>query len=184
MADLPKGSGGFLNPEKVLSELEIKAPSRVADFGCGHGYFTIPLAKMVGKEGLVFALDVLKEALNEVSQKAEKEGLKNIETIRCNLEVPGGSKMPDNSCDMVILANILYQSQKKAEILKEATRVTKSNGKMVVIDWESGGRQLTQESGWRVSPDEVKSMADGEGLNFERSFDVGNFHYGLIFSKT
>jgi len=172
-----------LNPQKVLNQLEIQSPSKIAHFGCGHGYFTILLAKMVGKEGQIFAIDILNEALGEVKEKASQAGISNIETLRGNLEVPGGSKLPDNSCDMVLLANILFQSNKKMSIIKEAGRVLKTGGKMVIIDWQPTETGLTSDSGWRISQGEAQRLAVSQSFAFDREFDTGNFHYGLIFRK-
>ncbi len=178
-----QGTGGFLNPQKILAELEIQAPAKIADFGCGHGYFSIPLAKIVGDEGLIYAVDVLQDALNEVISKAQGLGIKNIETIRGNLEIPGGSKIPDNSCDMVLLANILYQSQKKADIIKEANRVVRPGGNLTIIDWQTTGQNLTADSGWRISQEEAQRLAEENNFSLERTFDAGQYHYGLVFKK-
>lgn len=178
-----EGTGGFLNPQKILNGLEIAAPARIADFGCGHGYFTIPLARAVGQEGLVFAIDILQDALNEVKARAEQVSLANIQTIRSNLEIPGGSKVPDRSCDMVFLANILFQSRQKTAIIKEAARVLKNGGRLVMIDWQPHVKGLTTDSGWRISKDEAQALAQAENFSFEREFDAGKYHWGLIFRK-
>lgn len=183
MVELPKGTGGFLSPQKALDQLEINAASKIADFGCGHGYFAIPLAKMVGQDGQIYAVDVLQDALNEVKERAERENLSNIQTVRGNLEAPDGSRLPENSCDMVLLANVLFQSNKKADIIKEARRVLKSNGKMIIVDWHVTSEALTLNSGWRIGPQEAQGLAESQNFSFERTFDAGDYHYGLIFKK-
>lgn len=183
MTNLPVGSGGFINPGAVISQLEIKEGMKVADLGCGHGYFSIPLAKMVGETGRVFAVDVLEDSLANVKSKAESEGLRNIETIHANLEKENGSGLPNAECDFVVLANILYQSQKKPEIIKEAVRILKSRGKLVIVDWKADDLTIGPREGWRIKPEEVTEMAKKAGALFLQNFQTGNFHYGLIFVK-
>ncbi len=113
-------TGGFLNPDKVIDQLNITHGMSVADFGCGHGYFSIPFARRVGNSGTVYACDVLPSALEAVETRANLENLSNIKTVRTNLENPEGSKLDPESMDLVCLANILFQSNKKEEIVKEA----------------------------------------------------------------
>jgi len=105
--------GGFSHPERVVEELHIKKGGRVADFGAGSGYFTLELAQQVGPDGVVTAVDVLPTALEIIKSKAADRGLLNIVYIRANLESKDGSKLAESSQDMVLLANILFQSQKK-----------------------------------------------------------------------
>ena len=180
---MPTGTGGFINPEKVIGQLGLKPGLAVADFGCGHGYFALPVAKAVGKEGRIFAIDVLSEALEAVRSRAQLEGIANIETIRGNLEAPGGSSLPDVAVDLVLLHNVLFESQKKAAIIKEAKRVLKTGGLFILIDWRKDNPSLGPQAGWRISLDEAKALAQEEGFVFNKVFDVGQYHYGLMFIK-
>ncbi len=153
----------------------------VADFGCGRGYFAIPLAKIVN-QGIVYAFDVLGEALEAVRSQAKLEKVSNIKTIRCNLEILESSKLGDDSMDLVILANILFQSQKKPEILKEAKRVLKEEGELILIDWIAG-TTLAPKDGWLISKKEAQQLVEAEGLALDRELAVDNQHYGLVFRK-
>jgi len=143
----------FFNPRKILEDIGIFTEGViVADFGCGAGYFTLPLAKMVGEKGKIFAIDVLPSAIEIVTSKAESESLINIKAVRANLEIPNGSTIEESSVDSVLLANILYQSQTgKMDILKEAQRVLKEAGKMVVIGWIPGKTQMGPAENMRIS---------------------------------
>ena len=64
------------NPEKILAEL-IQKGHIVADIGCGPGYFSIAMAKLVGEEGRVIAADIQPRMLQYVQRRAEREGLQS-----------------------------------------------------------------------------------------------------------
>jgi len=67
--------------EKVLTEVGIKESQVVLDFGCGKGNYTIPVAKIVGQDGFVYALDKNKTSLDELIQNALSNHLKNYKVI-------------------------------------------------------------------------------------------------------
>lgn len=176
-------TGGFLHPETIVNGFGLSEGMKVADFGCGSGYFTIILAEKVGPKGKVYALDVMESALDTVKQKARKHGLENIEPIRSNLEVANSSSLIDNSQDIVLMANILFQSNKKGDIIKEGKRVLASGGRLIVIDWKKGTGGFGPPDNLRPDQDEIRSLAEREGLAFVGSLDAGNFHFGFIFRK-
>lgn len=171
---------GFLNPEEVLNQFELRADMVVADFGCGSGGFTVPLAKRL-EDGLIHALDVQEAPLSALKSRALTENITNIRFIRCDLEKPRGSTLSDSSVDLVLIANTLFQSENKVAIISEAERILKSKGKLLVIDWLPGGLQGPVKG--RVSPAEIKKIAKNLKFEFEKEFSSGKYHYGLIFNK-
>ncbi len=178
---MEKITDGLIQPEEVLAQLDLHDNMRVADFGCGNGYFSIPLAKIV-TQGEIFALDVVKETLEAVESRANLEGVENISTVHCNLEILGSSKLEDESIDLVLMRNILFQSQKKAEIIREARRVLKPEGRMILLEWVPGASMAPKE-GWLISKDEAIDLVKAEDVSFDKELVLDNQHYGLIFKK-
>lgn len=176
------GSGGFMNPDTIVDNLNIKSGSVVADFGCGAGYFSIPLAKKVSNGGKVYAIDVLKDPLEAVLSKAKLYGLRNIEIIRANVETAGGTKLNDRSVDVVILANILFQCNDYNSVLSEAKRVLKDSGEIVIIDWIPEKIKMGPKFEHCLTENDVKKLAIRNSFKFAREINAGDRHYGMVFS--
>ncbi len=175
---------GFLNPDSIITELNIKPGSKIGDFGSGSGYFGLLLAAAVGPDGLVTAIDVLQNKLDTLRTAAQARNLLNLNYVRGNLEVLGGSQLQDASQDLVLLANILFQSQKKEDILKEAARVLKSGGELAVIDWDPASPFGPKGSGWKFSKEEGQNLAGPLGFGLVREIPVAKDHWGLLFKKS
>jgi ubiquinone/menaquinone biosynthesis C-methylase UbiE len=178
---MEKITNGFIQPEEVLEQLGLRDNMEVADFGCGNGYFSIPLAKAI-PQGKVYALDVVKETLEAVTSRAGLEGIKNIKVIHCNLENLGASKLDDDSIDLVLMRNILFQSQKKAEIIREAKRILKPGGELVLLEWIPGS-SLAPKQGWLIPKDEAQKLIEAEGMSLDKELSMDNQHYGMVFRK-
>lgn len=173
----------FLNIENIISQLEIKEGMAIADFGAGHGFFSVAFAKKVGPSGQVFAIDILSEALEAVRSRAKLEGIANIKAIRGNLEAMGGSTLPDESCDLVFIANVFFQVPDKNALLSEAQRVLKPGGRLAVIEWKPVA-QLGPAKGSRLNEEDLKQLILSKNFSEPKTIDAGSHHYGFIFNKT
>jgi len=171
---------GFLNPDQVLDKLDIKSDMVAAEFGCGSGGFTIPLAKKL-EDGMVFGIDILQAPLSALKSRANLENIVNIRLIRSDLEKPKGSTLSPLSLGLVVIPNVLFQVDNKSVIIIEASRVLKKGALLVVIDWLPEASQGPAEA--RVSPDDVKKLAEKSGFKFKKQFEAGKYHYCLIFEK-
>ncbi|MEN8165823.1 MAG: methyltransferase domain-containing protein, partial [Acidobacteriota bacterium] len=69
------------NPTAIFGEL-VREGQRVADVGCGGGFFSLALARMVGPEGKVISIDVQPEMLNRVRNRARRRGLDQVIDLR------------------------------------------------------------------------------------------------------
>lgn len=106
----------FLNPSEVLRQLELKKGMVAADFGSGSGFWAIPLAKIL-EEGRVYAIDMLEESLSALRAETQIEKIFNIETIKSNVEK--GTRLMKESCDLVLMTNLLFEVENKKSLLEE-----------------------------------------------------------------
>jgi len=169
---------------KILDKINIVNKQKIADFGCGNfGFFVFPLAKLVGKEGKVYAIDILKKALDEIKNQAESHNLSQIETMWSDLEIFKGTKIETASLDAVILINFLNQLDKRLTTLQEASRLIKTGGKILIVDWKNTDTPLAQVIKKRVESKELKEECSRLGLKVDDEFEAGPYHFGLILKK-
>lgn len=149
-----------------------------ADFGSGSGGWVIPLAKIL-EDGHIFAVDILEEPLSALRSKVKLEKLSNVDAIKADVEK--GTSLLADSCDLVLMTNLLFQAENKSGILEEGKRVLKQGGNILVVDWKSESPLGPKEG--RVSTEEVKNLANNANLKLEQEFSAGNYHYALVFKK-
>lgn len=121
--------GLFVNPYGRLNAAGLQAGQKVLEVGCGPGFFTIPAAKIVQDEGVVYALDLNPFAVGHVQRKIERLGLRNVEVI-CADAVKTG--LPEESIDLAFLFSVIHAFPDINEVLKEMHRVVKLNGIMSI----------------------------------------------------
>ena len=173
---------GFINIEKIVEQLDIKPNMAIADFGAGHGFFSVAFAKKVGPSGQVFAIDILSQTLEAIRSKAKLEGFFNIKIIRGDLEKLKGSTLGDVSCDMVFIANVLFQIPDKPGLINEAYRVLKKNGELAIVEWKPY-IALGPKKEFRLSEEELKQFVMSKGFSEPKPIDAGSHHYGIVFQK-
>jgi len=170
----------ILEPEKLLVACDIKDKDDVADFGCGPGIFSIPIARMT--EGTVYCFDVLESALEAVKSRAQIIGLNNIVTRRANLEQLGGSKLDDDSIEHVVMRKILLQNEDRKSLFAEAQRILTGGGKLLVVGLNDKAVQGFGSQA-KLDKETVMDLANEVGFGQSKELDAGEYHYAFIFIK-
>ncbi len=178
-----KISASFMDPQKTVELFGIEKGNIVADFGSGAGYFVIPMAKIVNSKGKIYAVDILKSSLEIVSKKAQMENLSNIELVQADLEKENSTRIAESSVDFVVMANLLFQLENKASVFREAKRILKSGGKLIVIDWMPGRIIIGPPENHRVAIDQARIAATVSGFRQVKQWMPDPYHYGFIFIK-
>lgn len=172
----------FLKPEELLKAAGLAPGMTVADFGCGNGYYSVAAATQVGIKGQIFAIDILEEALSQTATLAKLARVPNVSTMSCDLEKLGSCDLPDTGCDLVILTSILHQTKNRDNVVREAYRVLKTGGKLLVVEWRPDA-PFGPETADRVGQDEVDNLLTHFGFRPTKKLPAGSFHYALLYNK-
>lgn len=175
----------LINPFRILEHVGIRERMRVADFGCGAlGHYVFPAAQLVGPKGTVYAVDILREALELLERRARDDRYGNIHYVWSDIEVVGATHIPE-PVDLCLLTNTLWHLPEREPVVHEMARVTKKGGHALVIDWKPSATGIGPSGDKRISVAEARKLFEHSGL-FEvvEEFEAGKAHYGLLFKRT
>jgi ubiquinone/menaquinone biosynthesis C-methylase UbiE len=173
----------FTNPDKNIEQLNLSEGFSVVIFGSGAGGHSFATARALKGTGRVFAIDVRGDMLSKLKSDAMKQNLTNITPVLGNVELPQGSKQSEHSIDVVIIPNTLFAYDDKPAILKEAFRILKPEGRLLIIDWRSSFSNMGPAQKDIVSQQESMQLAKDAGFTFMQNINAGTYHYGILLTK-
>ncbi len=173
----------FSDPKNNTRQLGLYEGQIVADLGAGIGAYSIEAAKEVGESGRVYAIEVQKELLANIKNKAREEGISNIEVIWGDIERNGKTKIKDDFVDAVIASNILFQVEDSVGFLEEIKRILKQKGKVLIIDWEGSFNGTGPSPKHIISYATARSLFEENGFLFVKNISAGDHHYGFVVVK-
>jgi ubiquinone/menaquinone biosynthesis C-methylase UbiE len=162
------------NPEAILADVGLRPGFTFVDMGCGEGFFSIPAAKLVGKNGRVYGLDIDDEAIRRLEEKARREGLENLismvgeaeETIFC-----------EACADIVFFGIVLHDFGDPAKVLSNARRMIKPTGRLIDLDWKKKSMELGPPVRIRFSEVEAARLIEAGGFKIDSVRESGPYHY-------
>ena len=172
----------FFDTDTILDGMGIcDLSGNIVDVGCGYGTFSIPAARK--NKGMIYALDIEKEMIQAVQKKANEAGLKNIIAVQRDFMMEGSS-LSDNSCEYVMLFNILH-AEEPLKILVEAKRILTPGGRAGVIHWNYDSTTLRGPSlDIRPRPEQCQEWTRAAGFDLiEPYLDFPPFYYGMVGQK-
>jgi ubiquinone/menaquinone biosynthesis C-methylase UbiE len=165
------------NPEAILADIGLKPGFTFIDVGCGGGFFTLPAARMVGRRGKVYGLDVDNRSITSLKELAAKEGLKNLNLTVGQAEE---SVICEQCADIIFFGIALHDFQDPARVLENARRMVKSAGKLVNLDWKKEPMDLGPPLKIRFSEDMTVRLIQTAGFTIETVKDSGPYHYLVV----
>jgi ubiquinone/menaquinone biosynthesis C-methylase UbiE len=164
----------WYNPEQVLQSADVKAGGTFVDVGCGEGFFSLLAARLVGKEGKVYAVDIDSMGIEKLKRKAVEQGLTNIhamvgraeETVFCN-----------GCADVVFFSMVLHDFADPSKVLANAHQMLKLSGRVVNLDWKKAQMPFGPPVAIRFSEEKAQQLLKDAGFTVLTVSDAGPYHY-------
>jgi ubiquinone/menaquinone biosynthesis C-methylase UbiE len=167
------------DPEATLKESGLKPGLTVMDIGCGQGFFTLPAARMVGSGGKVFGLDIDNLSIQELQKKASIEGLNNLELKVGEAE---DTVLCQACADVVFLGIVLHDFRDPAQVLRNARKMLKPQGRLVNLDWKKISMSFGPPVERRFDETTASHLIESAGFKIDSIKPSGQYHYLILAS--
>lgn len=176
-------------PGDTLRRLGLTPGDRVAEIGCGNGYFALPAAR-IASPASVYAVDL------DESLLAELEGIASAQTVDNLVPIRGDARdlaalLPE-PVDLALLANAFHGIDDRDGFVAGVVAALAVDGRFVVVNWRDRPREETTIGGeprgpptdLRIGPEATRRAVEGASdLRLAREVDLPPFHYGLVFER-
>jgi predicted methyltransferase len=132
---------GWQKVDEIFKHMGVRPGAIVADIGAGDGFFTSRLAKAVGNEGRVHAVDVASDALRRLRSRIEKDQLSNVVVVEGAADDP---KLPPGSIDAALIVNAYHEMKEHQAMLANIRTALKPGGRLVIIEPIASSRRQAQ----------------------------------------
>ena len=152
----------------MFEQLKIKPGQKVCDMGCGNGYYTLPMAKAVGKEGRVYAVDIQQEMLTMLRKRADKEELENIIYVHGELHDP---KLPRERVDLLLMVDVYHEFSHPVHMLEAIRESLAPGGRVALVEYRAEDDTVPIKPDHKMSKEQIMKEYTANGFKLVESFD-------------
>lgn len=167
-------------PEKLLDALALGPGDIVADIGAGVGYFSLRMARRVGPDGKVLAVDIQKEMLEMLAQRQQEAGIENVERILGSITDP---KLPEGKVDLVLMVDVYHEFSHPVEMMRRIRRALQPDGRVVFVEYRGEDPTVPIKLLHKMTEAQVRKEAAALGLEWQKTLEFLPTQHVIIFGK-
>jgi ubiquinone/menaquinone biosynthesis C-methylase UbiE len=171
------------NASESFKKLGLKPGMKVCDLGCGNGYWTLPMAREVtaeGADGVVYAVDIQREMLQKLRQRADRFGIDNVRPVLGTIDDP---KLPENELDMVLMVDVYHEFSHPESMLWEIRRSLKPTGVVALLEYRKEDPSVPIKLLHKMSKRQIMKEYQANGFKLVREYNELPWQHLMFFAR-
>ena len=169
----------YLNPDLIWEKAALKDPSILIDIGAGTGFFALLFSEKM-KKGKVYACDISDEMLSWLEDNLPSESKGRVIPVRME---ESSVSLSEDMADLVYMINLHHELEQPQKILREALRLLRRGGKLLIIDWKKEQTPEGPPLEIRVTEEAIESQMRRSGFSNINAYPILPYHHFLIGGK-
>lgn len=166
-------------PDLVIEALELRPTDVVADLGAGTGYFALRIAKRV-PDGRVYAIDVQKQMVEVVAERAAGAGIENLEARLASETDPG---LRESSVDVVLMVDVYHELSHPREVLEAVRRALRPGGRLVLVEFRGEDPAVPIKPLHKMTQAQARLEVEAAGLRWKETKGMLPMQHFLVFVR-
>jgi ubiquinone/menaquinone biosynthesis C-methylase UbiE len=164
----------------LIENLPLDPGDVAADIGAGTGYFSLPMARRVGDGGRVLAVDIQPEMLAIITERAEADGVENVDPILATETDP---RLPANTVDLVLMVDAYHEFSYPREVMEGIVSGLKTGGRVILIEYRAEDPRVPIKPLHKMSADQAIAEMAAVGLEWSETLDFLPQQHFMVFRK-
>jgi ubiquinone/menaquinone biosynthesis C-methylase UbiE len=166
--------------DTLLEALQIQPGHTVCDMGCGNGFYSLRIAKLVGERGRVIAVDIQREMLELLKDGAAAERITNIEPVLGTVVDP---KLPAASVDLMLLVDVYHEFSHPEQMLAAIRNSLKPDGRLALVEFRAEDPNVPIKPLHKMSKAQIMKEFPPNGFKLVEEFDMLPWQHLMFFQR-
>lgn len=164
----------------LLEALHLKPGQTICDMGCGNGFYTLQMAKLVGDSGQVIGVDIQPEMLHMLEERAKEAGIKNIKTVEGS---PVDPRLQPASVDLILLVDVYHEFAYPEQMLAAMRQSLKPGGRLALAEFRREDRNVPIKLLHKMTKKQILKEYEPNGFRLVEEFDKLPWQHLMFFGR-
>lgn len=167
-------------PQLLIDALQIKPGQTIVDLGAGSGYYSFRIAPLVGPTGKVLAIDIEPRMLEAIAQRARREHIGNVATVRGSVQDPN---LPPGSVDLLFMVDVYHELEYPYEVLTKVRVALKPGGRVALIEYRAEDPDVAIKPLHKMSERQVRREMQAAGFKHVKTVHTLPLQHLILFEN-
>lgn len=165
---------------KLLKALKLKPGQTVCDMGCGNGFYTLKMSRLVGDKGRVLAVDIQPEMLSLLDKQIKGKHIKNIDPV---LSTPIDPGLPEGKVDLILIVDVYHEFSYPEEMLRAMRKSLAPGGRIALAEYRLEDPTVPIKLLHKMSKQQILKEYEPAGYKLAEQYDELPWQHLMFFER-